>query len=161
GVTTILSEAKNAGAITAADVASDSFSQGRDIVFNNLPLLDYFLPSYVEAKYLTGETNPARMAKFILKKGCKNVIIKTGVDGCYVANDKISQVVPTFTNVIVRDTTGAGDNFVGGFLAGLIDGYDLLEAARYANAVASISVTGMGGISAVQNKQQVLDLMNQ
>jgi sugar/nucleoside kinase (ribokinase family) len=41
----------------------------------------------------------------------------------------------------------------------LIDGKDILEAARYANAVASISVTGLGAITAVKNKQQVLDLM--
>jgi sugar/nucleoside kinase (ribokinase family) len=161
GVTTILREAKNAGAITVADASSDSFSQGRDIVFNNLPLIDYFIPSYVEAQYLTEESSPARMADFLLKKGGKNVIIKTGVDGCYVANVQVAQAVPTFNSVKVCDTTGAGDNFVGGFLAGLIDGYDILEAARYANAVASISVTGMGAITALQNKKQVLDLMNQ
>ena len=160
-VTTIFSEAKNAGAITVADAASDSFSKGRKIVFNNLPLLDYFIPSYIEAKYLTGETSPNKMAEFLLKKGCNNVIIKIGVDGCYVANSKVAQVVPTFNSVKACDTTGAGDNFVGGFLAGLIDGNDILEAARFANAVASISVTGMGAITAVQNKQQILDLMNQ
>lgn len=161
GVTTILGEAKDAGAITVADSASDKFSQGRDIVFNNLPLLDYFIPSYVEAEYLTGETLPEEMAKVFLKKGCKNVIIKIGSDGCFVANDKIKQVVPTFNSVQACDTTGAGDNFVGGFLAGLIDGKDILSASRYANAVASISVTGIGAITAVQNKQQVLDLMKQ
>ena len=160
GVTTILSEAKDAGAITVADAAGDMFSQGRNIVFNNLPLLDYFVPSYVEAMYLTEESSPARMADFLLKRGGKNVIIKIGVDGCYVANGEVAQVIPTFNSVKVCDTTGAGDNFVGGFLAGLIDGYDILEAARFANAVASISVTGMGAITALQNKQQVLDLMN-
>ena len=160
-VATIFSEARNAGAITVADVASDVFSQGRDTVFNNLALLDYFIPSYVEAEYLTGETSPAKMAEFLLKKGCQNVIIKLGVDGCYVANGKVAQVVPTFNSVTACDTTGAGDNFVGGFLAGLIDGMDTLEAARYGNAVASISVTGVGAITALKNKQQVLDLMNQ
>jgi len=160
GIEVILSEAKKAGAITVADSASDAFSQGKNIVFDNLPMLDYFIPSFVEAEYLTEETSPAKMADFLLKKGCKNVIIKLGVDGCFVANHKIAQVVPTFNNVKACDTTGAGDNFVGGFLTGLIDGDDILTAVRFANAVASISVTGMGAITAVQNKQQVLDLMN-
>ena len=45
----------------------------------------------------------------------------------------------------VVDTTGAGDCFVGGFLAALQHGLSYEEAARFANAVGALSVQRFGG----------------
>ena len=50
---------------------------------------------------------------------------------------------------------------MGGFMAGLLEGLDLFEAARYANATAAVSVTGPGGEGALRDKSQVLELLNQ
>lgn len=160
GVPVILKKAKEAGALTVADCASDSFHQGKEIVFRNLPLIDYFIPSYVEALYLTQEEDPADMAEKLLEKGCKNVIVKLGEEGCYVSDGKKARVIPPFHPKEVSDTTGAGDNFVGGFMAGLTEGMDLYEAARYANAVAAVSVTRMGAVTALKDKSQVLALLD-
>lgn len=160
GVSIVLKKAKEAGAMTVADCASDSFKQGKEIVFRNLPLIDFFIPSYVEAYYLTQEEEPENMAEQLLKKGCKNVIIKLGEKGCYVTDGKRAEIIPTFHQVEVSDTTGAGDNFVGGFMAGLTEGMDLWEAARYANAVAAVSVTKMGAVTALKDKTQVLALLD-
>ena len=154
-----MKKAKEAGALTVADCASDSFGQGREIVFKNLSLIDYFIPSYVEAYYLTQEKEPADMAEKLLEKGCKNIIIKLGGEGCYVSDGKRKEVIPPFSPKEVSDTTGAGDNFVGGFMAGLTEGMDLWEAARYANAVAAVSVTKMGAVTALKDKSQVLELL--
>lgn len=159
GVSVILKRAREAGALTVADCASDSFKQGREIVFKNLWLIDYFIPSYVEAHYLVQEENPADMAEKLLDKGCKNVIIKLGDEGCYVSDGKRAELVPSFHPKEVVDTTGAGDNFVGGFMAGLTEGMDLWEAARYANAVAAVSVTKMGAVTALKDRAQVLALL--
>ncbi len=155
----ILEEAREHGAITVADAASDAFGQGRDTVLEKLPLLDYFIPSYDEATYLTGQKDYCKMADTFLNLGCGNVVIKLGKEGCYVRSREEGKKIETYGAVAVKDTTGAGDNFVGGFMAGLIDGMDIFSAARYANAVASVSVTGMGAVTAVKNKQQVLALM--
>lgn len=158
GANTIFREAKNAGALTVADAASDSFHMGKDIVFRNLPLVDYFIPSYVEAEYLTEEQDVAQMARVLHGKGCRTVMIKLGDQGCYVDDGRKACIVPAFQGLPVCDTTGAGDNFVGGFMAGLIDGMDLFTAVRYANAVAAVSVTGMGAISALRDRAQVMEL---
>lgn len=160
GVSVLFETAKQVGALTVADCANDSFQQGPDTVYRTLPLIDYFIPSYVEAAYLTGETDPARMAKHLLSKGCKNLIIKLGEEGCYVTSGDHAAVVPAFHPEQVRDTTGAGDNFVGGFMAGLTEGMDLFTAARYANAVAAVSVTGAGAVTALRGKEQVLSYFN-
>lgn len=159
GVPKIFHTAKQVGALTVADCASDSFHQGRETVLSNLPMIDYFIPSYVEAEYVTEEKEPASMAKMLLGRGCQNVVIKLGEEGCYVTDGRTSRIVPAFHIENVSDTTGAGDTFVGGFMAGLIDGMDLFTAARYANAAAAVSVTGAGGVTALKDKAQVLALM--
>ena len=160
GVSILLKKAKDAGALTVADCASDSFNQGKEIVFRNLPLIDFFIPSYVEAQYLTQEDEPGAMAEKLLEKGCRNIIIKLGEEGCYVCDGKRAETVPAFRPERVSDTTGAGDNFVGGFMAGITEGMDLWDAARYANAVAAVSVTEMGAVTALRNKSQVLKILN-
>ena len=161
GATVIFKTAKEAGAFTVADCASDSFGEGPEIVFQNLPLIDYFMPSWVEGHYLTQEKDPERMAEYFLKKGCKNVIIKLGSDGCYISNNRIKKYLPAIPDLKVKDTTGAGDSFVGGFMAGLIEGMDIVEAARYATAVAAVSVTEAGALTALKEKSQVLDVLGQ
>jgi len=46
------------------------------------------------------------------------------------------------------DTTGAGDVFHAGFIYGLIKNWDVGEILRFANAVAALKCTRMGGRSA-------------
>lgn len=53
------------------------------------------------------------------------------------------------------DTTGAGDNFVAGFLTGIRQGMDIAEATRYGSAVAAISIQAMGSSGAVKSPEQV------
>lgn len=159
GVSEILRTAKEAGALTVADCANDSFGQGQDIVLRNLPLIDYFIPSYVEAEYLTGEKEPSKMAEILLKKGSRFVIIKLGDEGCYVTDGKKAKILPAVRGIKVRDTTGAGDSFVGGFMAGLAEDMDMWDAAAFANATAAVSVTQPGALTALKDRSQVLKLL--
>jgi ribokinase len=46
----------------------------------------------------------------------------------------VSVTVPAFTDGGIKDTTGAGDAFQGGFLYGVLKGWDLRRAAAFANA---------------------------
>jgi sugar/nucleoside kinase (ribokinase family) len=73
-----------------------------------------------------------------------NVVIRNGKNGCVVAiNHESAQVVEGFTTKVV-DTNGAGDVHNGVFLAELITGHDVLEAARWANAAAAMSISRLG-----------------
>ena len=51
--------------------------------------------------------------------------------------------VPGFVREVV-DTTGAGDTHTGVLVAGLLDGLDVVEAARRANAAAAHAVERTG-----------------
>lgn len=51
--------------------------------------------------------------------------------------------VPAFPTKVV-DPTGAGDSFAAGFLIALHETNDVLQAARFANATASLAIESMG-----------------
>ena len=53
------------------------------------------------------------------------------------------------------DTTGAGDAFNGGLLAALAEGKDLWEAAKFANALAALSVQKMGTTPAMPLREEI------
>jgi len=58
--------------------------------------------------------------------------------------------VPAIPTTVV-DTTGAGNAFCGGFLAGFIQTGDLLTAARYGRVAASFLVEQVG-LPAINNR---------
>lgn len=154
GITAILQEAKAADVITCADTIADTYGFGFDILKPHFPYLDYFLPSYEEAVAMSGERDPERISAFFRNLGCRHVVIKMGAEGCYVSDGRVSAQIAACPTEPV-DTTGAGDNFVAGFLTAIRRGDELLEAARYANAVAAISVREMGSSGAVKSLEQV------
>jgi sugar/nucleoside kinase (ribokinase family) len=55
------------------------------------------------------------------------------------------------------DTTGAGDCFTGGFLAGLYRGATLGEAARLGNACGALSASRIGSVSGLRGYQETIE----
>lgn len=73
------------------------------------------------------------------------VIVTLGSKGCFVSQAKGYHYLPAYSGIEVVDTTGAGDAFVGGFAAGLVQfSGEIKAAARLGNAVAALSVTKFG-----------------
>jgi len=58
----------------------------------------------------------------------------------------------------VVDTTGAGDAFVAGAIAGLVDGYDPEPILAFANAVAAASTTRRGAMTALPDRGRVAEI---
>ncbi|MDO4243357.1 MAG: PfkB family carbohydrate kinase [Actinomyces sp.] len=81
-----------------------------------------------------------------LRQACPRALIvrRTGVHGCElwpVGSERIE--VPGFAREVV-DTTGAGDTHTGVLVSGLMDGLDVVAAARRANAAAGEAVARIG-----------------
>jgi sugar/nucleoside kinase (ribokinase family) len=69
-----------------------------------------------------------------------------------------AQSVPGF-NVEAVDTTAAGDTFNGALAVALAEGMPLLDAVRFANAAAAISVTRMGAQLSAPGRDEIEDLV--
>jgi sugar/nucleoside kinase (ribokinase family) len=116
-----------------------------------LPHVDFFLPSFDEARTLTGERDPAAIVGAFRALGATGVVgVKLGADGCYLSTPDRSEHVPAVRVRRVIDATGAGDAFVAGFVAGIVKGLDPFDAARIAAAVAAHCVTEVGASTAIQ-----------
>ena len=94
------------------------------------------------------------MAKTLLDYGVGCVVIKVGKQGCLATNRKGAILVPPYL-VKAKDTTGAGDNFAAGFITGLMDGQDLKNCCRYANAAASIAIQFDGASTGIRSRAQL------
>lgn len=119
--------------------------------------LDYLFANEAEAGAVTEESDPVRMADRLISAGARHVIIKLGANGCLLADQTGLRVrVPACPDTHCIDTTGAGDTFAAGFFAGLLDGRDFIDCARFANAAASVSVEAVGASTGVRSMEQVL-----
>lgn len=143
------------GVITIADCIRDIYGLGDPYARRMLPHIDYFVPSFVEAKNILGTENIMEMTTRFRSYGCPNVIIKLGAQGVFIDSPTFQGIVPTFPDAPVKDTTGAGDNFIAGFICALLEGRKIEDAALFANAAASISIGKIGATTAVQNCEQI------
>ena len=124
------------------------------------PLCDYLTPNESEATGLTGLPvksleDAERAAGALLLRGARNVVITLGANGAMVKNAKLTQHVKAVDAGKVVETTGAGDAFCGGFAVALAEGRDVVEAARFACAVAGISVTRHGTAPSMPKRNEV------
>jgi sugar/nucleoside kinase (ribokinase family) len=117
---------------------------------------DYFLPSYDEAKILTDETEPERMAEKLSMFNLKALVVKLGKKGCYVTDFIIGKYIGTIEGMPVKDTTGAGDSFVAGFIKGISEGWDIYKSAAFGNSVASLNVGKIGATAGIPDFKSAL-----
>jgi arabinose-5-phosphate isomerase len=76
------------------------------------------------------------------------VVITDGEAGCVVASPDFEGRIPACVAKEVVDTTGAGDAFLGGLLAGLHFGLDLARAAQLGGACGAACVERLGAFPA-------------
>jgi ribokinase len=110
-------------------------------------LADVFCPNETETELLLGRPlspgGEADAAAELLDRGAGSVILTLGERGCLVHTGAESIHLPV-ERVEAKDTTGAGDAFVGSLAHFLARGEPLAEAAARANRVAAISVQAPG-----------------
>jgi len=90
-----------------------------------LERVDVFVVNESEAKDLAGESNPVRAARKILEMGPRRIVVKLGEYGVMLVAEEGIFRLPAYPVEDVRDPTGAGDTFAGGFVGHLAAGGDL------------------------------------
>lgn len=136
--------AKAAGVVTIFNPAPAE--PGPDAIY---PLCDYITPNESEASLLTGVAvrtidDARKAAEVFLAKGVGTALITLGETGALLHSRTASLHIPSFNAGPVVETAGAGDAFNGGFAAALAHGNTPADAARFASALAGISVTRPG-----------------
>jgi sugar/nucleoside kinase (ribokinase family) len=117
---------------------------------------------------LTGREDAAGIAEFYLARGARQVVVKLGPQGAYVAGEGcgdggndggvIVPGVPVPAHAVV-DTVGAGDGFAAGVISGLLDGLSLPDAAARGNAIGARVVQFRGDCEGLPNRAQLNEAM--
>jgi sugar/nucleoside kinase (ribokinase family) len=149
----VLRRARAAGLTTSVDTGWDQYGRWMEDLAPCLPFTDLLFPNEDEARCLTGLNDVAAAATCLRELGAGAVIVKRGAEGCDGFTSDGSVHVPAF-HVRPKDTTGAGDCFVGGFLAALHRGRDWQEAGRFANAVGALSVQKLGATTNLRSFEE-------
>jgi ribokinase len=108
----------------------------------DLSAVDVLTPNETEAKGAVGLAPdadvPAReVAERLLARGTRAVVMTLGEHGALVATAEGAVAVPALPIEVV-DSNGAGDSFNAGLCVALAEGRPLVEAARFAGAVAGL-----------------------
>jgi len=118
-----------------------------------------------ELHFMTGARDAATLRRELWHDGLRLMVLSVGKAGSILVTRDAELPVPTFT-VAAVDTTGAGDGFVAGLLAGLMHDLDRLDdrdflyaAGRFANAVGALTTTERGAIPALPRRDRVEALL--
>ncbi|MGZ2223948.1 sugar kinase [Glutamicibacter nicotianae] len=111
-----------------------------------------------EASIVTGNLEPENQAMALAEFGPSEVIIKLGERGAY-AREGQSEWFQTPYSVEVADTVGAGDAFVGGYLAERLNGLSLDARMRTAAAAGACACRGEGDWEMMPTRREIEELV--
>ena len=153
-------------------VAGYAAEKGVPVMLNCAPIaampaellknVTYISPNESEAAVLTGievkdDESIAQAIAAIKALGVSNVLITLGSRGVAYESGEGIMYSPALKNLDVKDTTAAGDSFIGAFCTATAAGIALEEALRFANCTASITVSKMGAQTSLPYIDEVLE----
>ena len=129
-----------------------------------LRCVDYLKPNETEAGILTGmaveDVESARnAARWLLDRGVGTAIVTLGAGGLVLATGTEVEHFPA-PQVASVDSTGAGDVFSGGFLAGFAEGLPIAQSIRYGICAAALSTTRIGVIESIPSRAETIEFMD-
>ncbi|MCB9890068.1 MAG: sugar kinase [Planctomycetes bacterium] len=132
-----------------ADTMNLWIDTAQDELLALLRRVDGLILNDEEVKMLTGEHNLIRAGQSLLTKGPKLVIVKKGEHGSFLFSEFFQFALPAYPTEFVRDPTGAGDSFAGGFMGYLAGAervtlWNLKRAMAYGTVTASLNVEAFG-----------------
>jgi ribokinase len=136
----------------------------RDLPEELIALADFIVPNEGELSLLTGQpvhnlSSAESAAKMLLARGAQTVIVTLGANGALIVNNEVTKHIPSF-QVDVVDTTAAGDAFIGGFAAKLLESGGLQDAVRYGCACGALAATKFGAQPSMPTTEEVEGVMS-
>jgi sulfofructose kinase len=107
-------------------------------------LSDYVVASEEFAKGLGYDGDVAKFRGIVQKLGFRTTTVTLGERGSITFRQGEIMLLPAY-EVEAVDTTGAGDVFHGGYVYGILKGWDIWTVLRFASAMAAMKCRMIGG----------------
>ncbi len=143
-----------------------AYEKGMKIVFNPAPFdpslkkidlnkISILILNQVEAAGFTGETVTEKICAYFTEHHPDlNVALTLGSKGSVLIDHGSESFCPSYV-VKVKDTTSAGDTYMGYFISGLIRGYDPQKTLKFATAAAALAVSKHGAAVSIPYADEV------
>ena len=123
------------------------------------PLVDIVVPNETEAELLSGiavsdVASAYAAARVFRQRGVQCVLITLGANGVAIVDDHGERHLPAHV-VKAVDTTAAGDTFIGGLTAGLVEGLSLDEAVALGQRASALCVTRLGAQPSIPYRREL------
>lgn len=120
--------------------------------------------SLEEAQLLSGKKEVEEACRVLHTMGTEVIVVTLGSEGTWLSTNDFQKNIPSI-KVTPRDTTGAGDAFIGCFLKQIADEIDIPEVLKdekklthmvfQANKAGAITTTNFGAIESLPTQQQL------
>ena len=151
----ILRRVKEMGLTTTCDFLMSPRPDALDVIGPSLPYIDFLMPNIEEAGWLAGTEDRAQIISTLHGRGARCTVLTMGGEGVSIAEQGREELVLPAFAIDVVDTTGCGDAFTSGFIAGLLEGLPLDGCAELGLACGSLVATGLGSDAGIVDRAQV------
>ncbi|MFA9288449.1 MAG: carbohydrate kinase [Weeksellaceae bacterium] len=165
----LLRQAAKRGVLTSYDpnireTLWGDLGRARDTVLETAKHVSIMKVNETEAELLSGTNDIAEAAVRLFQPNMDTLFITLGPQGCYVMTKHGAIHVEVPISVTPVDTTGAGDAFNAGYLAGIYDSgrmysdmsqADLIRYVKRAAVIGALATTEKGAISALPTREML------
>jgi ribokinase len=130
----------------------------KEQVIDCLPYVSYLFLNEYESKFLLDFIG-SKDIRDLFRGRIRAIIESRGKDGAVLYKKDSEIHLPAVRVEKVRDPTGAGDAHRGGFLVGIMKGYEEEEACMIGNIVASFVIQGRGTQTNIPTWKEVEGLL--
>lgn len=168
----LITQARKQGAIISYDPNVreslwGNLNLARDVILATVKKVDILKVNEIEAKLITNQDDMTKAIQMLWRDNLDALFITIGEQGVYYKTRTKEGRIPTIP-VSVVDTTGAGDAFNSGYLYAMYElkkplskfnGHELTFALKRATAIASLTTTKKGAISAFPTQAQLKKIL--
>ena len=130
--------------------------------------VDYLTPNETEAAKLAGveiadlqrAEQATKVAKVLLGRGPRNLVLKLGQRGALIYNERDAGTMLKSFPVKAQDSTAAGDAFNAALAFALCNSSDLVQATRFACAAGGFAASQRGAQPSMPTRQQVETILS-
>jgi sugar/nucleoside kinase (ribokinase family) len=157
GLAGLFAAARSSGATTSLDTNWDPAERWTsEHLAAAIAATDLLLPNEAEALRLSSALSLDEAVGKLTASGTR-LVVKLGERGALCVDGPIRHQV-SLPPVVPADTTGAGDCFNAGLIAGLLDGMDLPRAAALGCAAGALSTAAPGGTASAPDRTAAVKL---
>lgn len=155
--------AREKGIVSTYDLLAMPHPNLEKSVVQCLPYVDYFMPGIEELAMISGRETEREILDYCFDNSATNLVLKDGERGSLFATKDRRGKAPVRVGsfqVPVVDSTGCGDSFCAGFIAGLSMGWDIPKSMHLGSACGALVIQGLGSDAGIVDLAHAIDFMN-